>query len=150
MKYEKFLNLAKKQAILSVLKDKHGAVIVKKNKIISFGTNLNKTHPKQKEYNEFQEKNFDFMHHYMHAEFNALNKIPNNIDLTDAIIYVFKIKKNNLPSNSRPCNACIKAMFERGITKMVYTTNQGFEIEKLTQEYVNSLTKKAKKIYKKT
>lgn len=136
MKIEKFLNLARQQAIIAQLKDKHGAVIVKKNRVLSVGKNIPKTHPKQKHYNNYQNKKHEVMHHYMHAEFSALNQIDDKIDLSDATIYIYKIKKDGSQSLSRPCSGCMKAITERGIKEMVYSTKQGFTKETINIENI--------------
>lgn len=111
---------------------KIGAIVVKKNKIISVGVNSYKTHPVQKRYNKFR---FDTVakdtNHTLHAEIQALVNIPNGTDLNDLTIYIYRESRNGGTAKSRPCPSCMNLIKDIGIKKICYTTEEGFAIEYL-------------------
>lgn len=128
---EKFLECAKYYADLSTFyRHKLGACIVKQGKKLAFGFNNHKSHPMQMKYN--QERTDMTMDdnppHYLHAEMDALKKLK-NIDLKGAEIYVYRTKVDGSPGLARPCAACMKAIKEKGIKKVIYSTDYGYAEE---------------------
>ena len=109
---------------------KIGAVVVKKNKIISVGVNSYKTHPIQKKYNRFR---FDIedTNHTLHAEIQALVNIPYGTELNDLTIYIYRESRKGRLAKSRPCPSCMKLIKDIGIKKICYTTDEGYAIEYL-------------------
>jgi tRNA(Arg) A34 adenosine deaminase TadA len=107
--------VAEKGSEKSSFKLQLGAVIFKKKKIISVGTNKNKTHP-------FPRKFFKFG--TIHAEIDAVMKAKFNPELKDASIFVFR-KTNFLktPANAKPCPQCVLALQEYGIKEAYWTTS---------------------------
>ena len=108
---------------------KIGAVIVNKKEIISVGCNVKKTHPMQKKLNPLRYSNWDDvspkLHHFLHAEMSAIIHSDNK-DLSKMSIYVYRETKEGKMANSRPCNACMQALREKGIKRIFYTTPYGF------------------------
>lgn len=94
----------------------HAACICHKNRILTFGTNQNKTHPIAFRYQDHPEKI------YLHAEMDAITKFvrrhPENL-LTKCTLYV--IRFNGEFVNSEPCDACSKLISYYGINKVIHS-----------------------------
>ena len=119
----KFFKLAKALADRSEHHTKIGAVIVKKNRVISVGYNKpRKTHPKSK--HPFST---------IHAELDAILGVSRK-DLKDATIYVYREYKNGNPALARPCKYCWMHLEEVGIKKVYYTCSGGWKMEKITND----------------
>lgn len=109
-KIHKFLDLAKKLSYKSSYHHKIGAVVAKKNKIISLGFNKpNKTHPASP--NRFKT---------YHAEFDAIIGIDKK-DLVGSTIYIFREHKNGNLASAKPCSDCAALIAHCGIKKVVYS-----------------------------
>lgn len=110
---------------------KIGAIVVSKHKIISSGYNSDtKTHPLQKRYNKYRFT--EEGHHKCHAELSALLPlIKNNVDLSNANIYVYREHKNHHLACARPCPSCMKLIRDCGIKKVFYSTENGYAREDL-------------------
>lgn len=110
-----------------------GSVIVYKNKIISTGFNSNKTHPLQMIYNRFRKiTGYPDIQHKLHAEIHALYPIWDiDIDWKRVDLYVYRIRKDVEMGMARPCPACLKAINNKGIKNIYYTTESGFVHEYL-------------------
>lgn len=130
---KKILDLAAMLSQNSEKRQKMGAVIAKKNKVISWGVNSSKTHPTQNFYNQ----KFRFVDKLgepgtdvssIHAEMDALNRCKDK-DLKGHTLYVYRQDKNGKLRISRPCKACYQAIVDRGIKKIVYTTENGIATE---------------------
>jgi deoxycytidylate deaminase len=108
-----------------------GSVIVMKHRIISSGTNSDtKTHPLQKQYNRYRFS--EDSPHKCHAELSALLPlIKDNIDLSSASIFVYREHKNHKLACARPCKSCMALIKDCGITKVFYTTEDGYAREDL-------------------
>ena len=134
MKTEFFLKKAKAMAEISDYHNQHvGCVVVYKNKIISAACNSNKTHPIQRKYNKVR---FDINEGYspdsLHAEMHALIQVSNmDIDWSKVTVYTYRRLKSKEYGMARPCPSCMAFIRELGIRNLVYTTNDGFAIEKL-------------------
>ena len=110
---------------------KIGAIVVSKHRIISSGHNSDiKTHPLQKKYNKYRFT--EEGHHKCHAELSALLPlIKNNVDLSNAYIYVYREHKNHHLACARPCPSCMKLIRDCGIKKVFYSTENGYAREDL-------------------
>lgn len=96
-----------------------GSVIVsKKGRILSLGINKYKTHPKS-----------PHSYKYLHAEVSALINLDDNINLKDAVCYVFRETKDGLPAMSRCCDSCLKALKDAGIKTIHYSIENGYATE---------------------
>lgn len=111
---------------------KIGAIVVKKNKVISVGVNSYKTHPIQKKYNRFR---FDVVTkdtaHTLHAEIQALVNIPYGTELEDLSLYIYREHRDGKLAKSRPCPSCMNFIKDIGIKRICYTTDEGYAIEYL-------------------
>lgn len=131
MNISKFFGLAKnasKNSDFDVPKSRHtGCVFVHKNRVISVGWNTEKEHPAQKRYNA--ERGFDSSgcKNSLHAEMYALVKCQDlDIDWGKVSVFVYRELANGMVANSRPCEACQKAMTDKGIKlDNVFYTNVG-------------------------
>ena len=126
---KRFFQIAKVISQMSTHKRfKVGAVIAYKNKLISAGTNTDKSHPVQKRYDK--ERGFK-THHCCHAEVRAILNSKMS-SLAGCTVYVFRETRNNTLACSRPCPSCLKMIRDYGIKTICYTTCDGFCKEILT------------------
>lgn len=117
-----------------------GCVIVYKGRVISSGYNSKKTHPVQKRYNrkyrKFNKSQKPIVDS-LHAEISALVKIPypldQTIDYSQVKVYTYRIcpGKRLKMGSSRPCQACMNALLDKGIRQIYYTTDDGFCCENI-------------------
>ena len=100
-----------------------GAVLLNKNRVVTTATNLErKSHPLQAKFAErvgLKEKIF------LHAEIAALVKCREECDT----IIVARVNNQNKLRNSRPCPICSLALKQAGVSKVYYSTNDGFLYE---------------------
>lgn len=113
---------------ISVAKDspskkKVGAVLLNRNRIVMTATNLeDKSHPIQARFAERVGLNEKI---YLHAEIAALVKCKEECDT----IIVARVNPQNKLRMAKPCPICSLALKEAGISKIHYTTNEGFLYE---------------------
>jgi deoxycytidylate deaminase len=100
-----------------------GAIIAKKNKIVSMGTNQKKSHPLQAKY-----ATRPHLEAWLHAEIHSLS-LARVEDLLDADIYVSRILKNGTLGNSRPCSGCLKAIKDYGLRGMYFYEDDAVHYE---------------------
>jgi tRNA(Arg) A34 adenosine deaminase TadA len=107
------------------------ACITYKGKIVSFGLNRLKSHPFQLLYG----KNKDAL--FLHAEVDAIYRAIKRLDaqeLSKSTLYVARVKrassvhKGFINGLARPCVGCARCIATFGLKKVVYTTEQGFDI----------------------
>ena len=102
---------------------KVGAILLNKNKTIVTATNLEtKSHPIQA---KFAERVGLHQKIYLNAEIAALVKCKEECDT----IVVARVNKQGKIRLAKPCPICSLAIKEAGISKVHYTTNQGFLYE---------------------
>ena len=97
---------------------KLGAVIVKKNRVVSMGFNKNKTHPKS-----------THIFNRIHAELNAILKAQENIE--GASIYIYREQLNGTLGLAKPCKSCQSIIMKAGIISIHYTSYDGYISEEL-------------------
>jgi len=124
----KSFSKARNACLKSTFKRQHiGAVLVYGGKVIAEGYNTQKTLPLQKLYNRerFQEEDSP-NNGTCHAEMMILQKTKYlDIDWSKALLFVYREHKiTHQPMLAKPCAACEKALADRGIHKIYYTTNQ--------------------------
>lgn len=121
MQILKFEHLAKNIAKKSSHKRYHyGCILFKKNKILSFGYNLLKTHPKSPH---------PFKH--IHAEFHCLLGVPDN-DIKDSSIYIYMERIGTETKGiSKPCKDCEKMLRNAGVRKVIYFDGNKYLEEEL-------------------
>lgn len=140
MNIQRFFNLAKNASKFSDYNKKNiriGSVLIYKNKVIANGWNTIKTNPMQYYYNKYREinddeRNYDYKKHLpcVHAEMKCLIETKDmNIDWNKVSIFVYR-EHNNKMLNCKPCKACSKALRDRGIKDIYYTTELGFNYER--------------------
>jgi deoxycytidylate deaminase len=105
------LLICKKLRLRSNHRKKMSSVITKHGKLVSFGWNIQKSHPKYAD----GKKSYS-----LHAEINAI--IRNNTNAFGATIYVYR-EINGIPAMAKPCNNCLAAIIESGIKKIVYSVS---------------------------
>ncbi len=134
MSHSKFLFVARGVSLSSdYSRQKLGCVIVYKNNIQSFAHNSEKTHTMQMKYSKYRKLHGDKIIHKVHAEIAALSKVRYlDIDWSKAVVYIYRELKNGTKALARPCPSCMAAIKERGIKKIVYTTEDGYAIEKIS------------------
>lgn len=130
----KFLDLAATLSLSSDKQERIGAVITDRNRLVSWGISLKKTHPVQEKYNRIRfadnagEPGIDIAH--IHAEIDALNRSKSK-NLKGHTIYIYRESMGGDLRMCRPCKGCMQALIDRGIKKMVYTTPNGVAVEKI-------------------
>lgn len=132
----RFLKKAKEASNYSTYPRQHlGAVLVYGNKIIAIGYNTNKTNPMQYKYNKF--RGFDHFNSpnngSIHAEGMILVKTRFlDIDWSKTTIYIYREFKRGGLALSKPCSGCEIALLERGIGTVIFTTEEGYNLWRLT------------------
>lgn len=105
------------------LRAAHVAFLVKRNKIVEFGFNKKRTHPKTKNYPYFYEKE-PHTNLSIHAEFDVVMKYgEKELDKHEMIILRFD-GKGKL-NNSRPCYGCRFLLKQFGIKSVYYSNSNG-------------------------
>ena len=92
---------------------KIAAAIVYKDRIISVGTNMRKSHPLQKRFARNAEAIF------LHAEIDAIRKlvsIPRG-----SVLYLARVYRNGSPALVTPCPGCLSALDHFRVTKVFHT-----------------------------
>ena len=111
-----------------------GCVAVYKGSILAKGWNTDRTHTDQAKYNKwrFKASGNSYMPEKMHAEQMCISKIKYlEIDFSRVRLYIYREHKNGDLAMARCCPSCIAAAKDLGIETIVYTTPDGFAIEKL-------------------
>lgn len=107
-----------------VRKARLAACLVRRNEIISFGTNQLKTHPIQAKYSKNPESI------YLHAEVDCIKNALRLIDaemLRSCTLYVCRVKysgsskQNMLYGMAKPCKGCQMAIDAFQIKRVVYS-----------------------------
>lgn len=125
-KVPNFMNFAKKVAASApYYRYKLGAVLTRKNTLISVGANQTKSHPLQAKFS-----NRGTNRPWMHAEIHCLS-LANVEDILYSTIYVARVIKSGDFANSRPCAGCHNALKHFGVSTMIYHHDG-----KLMKEYV--------------
>ena len=120
-----YFDMAYKLALTSEYgKFRLGALIVKKNRIVSMGTNAKRSHPLQKKFSSRPD-----LEAWRHAEVHSLS-LCRIEDAIDAKIYVGRVLANNEWASSKPCEGCTKALKHFGI-KGAYYYDEGFKYLRL-------------------
>ena len=109
------VNFATEIAQGSDYKQRHGAVLYKRGRIISIGYNKKKTHPKTVPFYKWR---------YLHAEFDSILKVDVE-EVEGASIACVRINRAGDLMPSRPCCECIKMLSFYGVIDMVYSSRNG-------------------------
>lgn len=142
MNTKRFFKLARNASKFSDYNKKNihiGSVLVYKNKIIANGWNTRKTSPIQYQYNKHREKYFNNNRSFsaddhlpcIHAEMKCLIDTKNmDIDWSKVSIFVYR-ESCGKTRMCKPCPSCSKALKDRGIKHIYYTTEKGYNYEKI-------------------
>ncbi len=105
---------------------KLGAIMMLGNKVLAVGYNITKTHPIQKKYNIERGYNPDVKNNgQIHAEMMCLiNTKYLDVDWSRVSLYIYREHKDHTTAVAKPCPACEKAIRERGINQVYYTTEE--------------------------
>ena len=121
---KKFLQLASDIAETSVRfgNAKVGAILVYRNKVVSYATNGGKSNPFFAKYgkNEYAI--------YPHAETKCL-WIAQKLGFEKfnmSTLYVARVKQDNSMALSKPCNGCERAIRDFSIQRVVYTIDDAY------------------------
>jgi len=97
------------------------AIIVYKNRIVSYGVPSYKTSPFQKKYAADEHKI------HLHAEISAIKNAMRHLSLSQlkkSSLYVCRVKDTGW-GMAKPCSGCQRAILEFGIKKVIYSSEEG-------------------------
>ena len=110
-KFQSIINHLVKISQYSMLRDyKHACALIKGGKIIQWSVNTIS--------NRF----------IGHAEQMILHRCKKQYDLKKCILVVIRVLKNTQISDSKPCHNCLKQIQACGIKKVLYSTNNGYNV----------------------
>lgn len=128
--YTRFMNdlpsyfrLAKNASLLNVnspVRLRMGAVLIKKNRVLAFGSNHMKTHPHWAN---------GVRYYSIHCEIKTVMIAQNlNLDIRGCDMYIYRQTRDNKPACARPCESCFANLEEMGIDTVYFTENneQGY------------------------
>lgn len=137
----RYFEMARQEALKSDFSRFHlGCILIYKGHTIGRGFNSDKTDPLQKKYNKerkFNKSSKQPIKHSIHAEIAALKSVPypiaESIDWSKVKVYIFRICKGKTlgMGNARSCAGCMKALRDRGVQHIYYSTNDGFAHERI-------------------
>lgn len=124
MKIKRLINLAKAmRPIYQKTRCFHVCFLMQKNKFISIGWNVDRTHPILKKHPYGEGTNST------HAEVSAIIK-GKNIKFDKCDLIVIRIDNNGNVANSKPCQGCL-ALIQATYIKDVWHSTKNGNIEKL-------------------
>ena len=116
----RYFDICKRMSKQSDHKDhKIGAVLVRKNRIITASYNKVKTHPDSNSYNRST-----------HAELGIILS-GRGVNFQECELYIFRETKAGILANSRPCKYCEKLLKTVQLRNIHYTIDNGYKSEKL-------------------
>ena len=126
MKREYIVQQAIEQAWKSTMLCKHGAVIIKNNKIISRGYNRHLYyyggHPQGPQGHRSSFTRGRCVTNSIHAEVDALRKCYPKSNLNGAVLYVVRVRYDGSTAISKPCKGCSRAISKSNLSG-VYCSN---------------------------
>lgn len=133
-KEKRIFDFLKQQAIDvdAVKSSRIVAAVVLNNQVISVGNNKMKSHPFAAKYSKNEEAI------YLHAETDAIKKALNHVspsELSKATLYIQRVKRPDPHKRkgwtnglSKPCKGCMRAVVEFDFKRVVYSTDEGYEV----------------------
>lgn len=115
MNYNRFLELAVKEAQKSIHKQRVGCVIFHKKEVLSTGHNYPQRSAKS------LHPRFQRYPHSIHAEIDCILKAKT--DLKGASLLVVRLNNQNQLRLAKPCTSCMSYIDHIGIKKLIYTTS---------------------------
>ena len=127
-RFEHILEPLKRMALRSCLSQRHGACLFRGNQVYAFGVN---------KYFRMNVPDYKKMipvtiHAEMDAVFGVQTKYTKGMD-----ILTIRVNGHGKMGNSRPCNACIDKLRQKGIRRAYYSNHQG----EIVFEYVDRMQK---------
>lgn len=107
-----------------------GCVIADKNKVYGIGVNRKKTHSVQDSYNKLARVTRPAAN--LHAEIAALiacGHLEKSDELSRCTAYIGRLNANMTNGLCRPCPACMLALQDYHIERLIYTTPDGIAVE---------------------
>ena len=130
-RHTKHLSNLEKVAITVDFRYKLAACVVIKNNVIGYGTNSKKSDPMQARFARNEHSI------YLHAEIAAIKNALSYTNVKDfhkATLYICRVvfdqELNVYRALAKPCSGCARAIETFGFRSVVYSTADGFEIEK--------------------
>lgn len=108
-----------------------GSIIVYKGRIISSGTNSEKTSPLQKRLNKYRGFDTNIGRQTNHAEVNCITHVREDIDWSKAKLFIYREYKDGKPAMARCCPGCMQLVKSVGIRDIYYTTPNGWAKERI-------------------
>ena len=114
-KHEKYLAMARRMAMNSDMRQKHGCIVVCKGEVISYG------------WNRFANAEMSCTDSF-HAEVDAvcrLRKSKTKFPVSDCELYIVRIGREDMGcplKNSKPCSNCRKVICNAGIGKIYFSS----------------------------
>ena len=100
--------------------------LVYRGKIVNFGINSDKTSPLQNKYRlRTNLKKIDNFIDKEHSEINCLRKTDNSVNFDKCDIVIISKKRSGEFRLARPCDVCMSAIKDYGITNIYYTNRNG-------------------------
>lgn len=109
---QRFINLAMEQAALSTSKNRHGALVVRGNRILARGFNRDINDP------QIVSQAHVKLWCSIHAEIACLDQVK---DAAGSTIYVARVNRKGIIGDSRPCTRCYHSILAAGVKKIVHT-----------------------------
>ena len=122
----RLMNIAIHATRLSKHRFQVAALIAKGSRILSIGINKNKSHPKSI-------NSFTGQCGTIHAELDTILGVERS-NLEGATIYVARHLRSGGTGLAKPCKSCMHIIEAVGITRIVYTTNKGYSVERVYGE----------------
>jgi len=97
------------------------AIYIEKSRMVA-AFNSKKTHPIAAKYKHLQERT--------HCEISCLQQIKQNNNL-NGTLYIYRESFDGHHRMARCCESCLRYVKDRGIKKIIYTTNDGYVVEHL-------------------
>jgi tRNA(Arg) A34 adenosine deaminase TadA len=122
-RHESFINRAIGVALTSQYRFRHGAVITKGGRVLSYSPNVKRNDP-----------NIDHENATYHAEEAAIRKFAYSCSygyllpqgaMKGYSLYVARVGVDNEPLMSRPCDECMNYIYYLGIRKIGFTNELG-------------------------
>lgn len=123
-KYARFLEIAHQIALISKEKQRLGAVLVKRGKIVGVGCN-------ERNGSKLVRGNYPWP--IRHAEISAISSVEPAVRNGSTIFVCRVYRKNDMPALARPCQRCRITLYQLGVKRVIYTISEPpyFEEENL-------------------
>ena len=100
--------------------------LVYRGKVVNFGINSDKTSPMQNKYRLRTE--LKYIENFIdkeHSEVNCLRKVDENINFDKCELVIISKKRDGNFRLARPCDVCMSAIKDFGISKIYFTNKNG-------------------------